>query len=165
MESIIHMPAHHRVAVGDFLARLSPATRQARYLGPVELEGPSRERELRRLQSSDAVLHTVLLAMDGDEVRGIGEYVVESTQADRAEVALVVEDGLQGRGIGTSLFLDLEQHARRHGIKAFTGEVANDNHRVVVMLRNAGRPLQIRPGYASSHFELTLRDDADSLAA
>lgn len=165
MQSIVHIRDRHRMAVGAFLARLSPATRHARYLGPMLFEAQSRERELKRLQSSDAGSHTVLLAMEGDEVRGIGEYVVDSAEGDRAEVALVVEDALQDRGIGTLLFLDLAQHARRRGIRAFTGEVANDNHRVLAMLRNAARPLQIRPAYASSHFELTLRDCADSLAA
>jgi hypothetical protein len=137
MQSIAHMRARHRMAVGAFLARLSPATRHARYLGPMQFEGHSRERELARLQSSAAGLHTVLLALEGDEVRGIG----------------------------TLLFLSLEQHAWRRGVRAFTGEVANGNQRVLAMLRDAARPLRIQPGYASSHFELTLCDCADSLAA
>jgi GNAT superfamily N-acetyltransferase len=159
------MGAYHRMAVGAFLERLSPATRHARYLAPMQFQGHSRERELRRLQTGDVSLHTVLLAMEGDKVRGIGEYVVEGAEGDRAEVALVVEDAFQSQGTGRSLFLNLEQHALLRGIRAFTGEVGNDNHRVVALLRAAGRPLKMQLAYASTHFELTLRDHAQSLAA
>ena|SRR5579872_2049492 len=155
MSSVVPIADASREAIGAFLDRLSLPTIRSRYLRAMRFAGPTRENEIRRLQSNDAAaVHTVLLVLDGQEVHGIGEYIVEGT--DRAEIGLVVEDAFQNRGVGRLLFRQLEQHARRHGIRAFTGEVANDNTRALHLLRSVGHPLRIQPGYASAHFELAL---------
>jgi ribosomal protein S18 acetylase RimI-like enzyme len=153
------------IAVRAFLTRLSPETRRGRYLVTTVFHRHSLEREVRRLQSTVSAGHTVLLAREGGEVRGIGEYVVGTVDRTTAEVAVVVEDGYQHRGIGTSLFLNLEKHALGCGIRAFTGEVANDNYRVLRLLKAAGRPLEVQAAYASSPFQIVLRQGSQELAA
>jgi GNAT superfamily N-acetyltransferase len=95
-----------------------------------------------------------VLAVDGTEIRGIGEFVSE--QVDRADLALVVEDAFQGCGIGRSLFRTLEQLAREHGIRAFTGDMAYGNARAAALLRGTGRGLRLQVGYGSLHFTLRL---------
>jgi GNAT superfamily N-acetyltransferase len=164
MLSIKHTCAGDRSAVSAFLQRLSTATTHARYLGPKLFEGLSLEREVRRLQPGNRA-HTVLIALEDGQARGIGEYFVSAAAADSAEVALMVEDAYQGRGIGTALFMELERHALGRGIRAFTGEVANDNYRVLSMLRSIDRPLAMQLGYGSTHFEMTLCDCPLQLAA
>jgi len=165
MQSVFPVRDGDRPAVRAFLTRLSPETRRARYLGPVQFEDHALEREVRRLQGTDTRVHPVLIARDGDEVRGIGEYVVDAADQGRAELALVVEDAFQRRGLGTLLFLNLEEHALQRGIRAFTGEVGNDNYRVLALLRKARRTLRIEAAYASSYFELNLRECSQSVAA
>src|SRR4051812_8617105 len=83
-------------SVDAFLGRLSPATIQARYLSPRRLEGMVRDLEVARILRCDDRRHVVLLALEGREIRGIGELVLHDV--DRAEVALLVEDAVQGRG-------------------------------------------------------------------
>jgi GNAT superfamily N-acetyltransferase len=144
-----------RAAVRAFLDRLSPSTVQARFLSPARsLAGPVGDAELERLLERNEAEHIVLLAVDGAEVRGIGEFVIE--QARHAVLALVVEDAFQGRGVGRSLLRRLEQLALTHGIRSFTGDMAHGNSRAVALLRATGRTLQTRFSYGSLQFKLLL---------
>jgi ribosomal protein S18 acetylase RimI-like enzyme len=128
-----------RPAVQRFLQRLSPATVRWRYMSAWStLSGPALEREIGRLLDRDPDRHVVVLALDGSEIRGIGEFVVDGP--GRAEVALLVEDAFQHRGIGRRLFRHLRMLARRRGISVFTAEVASSNVRVQSLFRGASLP-------------------------
>jgi GNAT superfamily N-acetyltransferase len=148
--------AGDRGAVRAFLHRLSPSTLGARYLSPLQrVAEPWGERELDRLLDRHGGKHMVVLAVDGSEVRGIGEYVEEP--AGQAELALVVEDEYQGQRVGRVLLRTLEQLALEHGIRAFTGDVGYGNRRMLGLLRGSGRALQVELGYGSLRFSLVLR--------
>jgi GNAT superfamily N-acetyltransferase len=147
--------AGDRDAVRAFLGRLSPRTVQARYLhAPISLSGPSGERELNRLFGTDRAEHVVVLAVDGAEVRGIGEFLDD--RVDRAELGLVIEDAFQGRGVGRLLLRELEQLALQRGIRAFTGDMAYGNARAIALLRTTGRALETRAGGGGVGFTLQL---------
>jgi GNAT superfamily N-acetyltransferase len=144
-----------RGAVRAFLARLSPGTVQARFLSSsMSLAGPSGDRELNRMLERNESQHVVVLAVDGAEIRGIGEFF--RAHGNRADLGLVVEDAFQGRGIGRSLFRKLEELALERGIRAFTGDMAYGNARAGALLRGAGRRLQIQAGHGGVHFTLPL---------
>ena len=144
-----------RGAVRAFLGRLSPRTVQARYLGPcLPLDGARADLEVTRLLDSKDFERTVVVAVDGAEVRGVGEFVVED--AERAELGVLVEDAFQGRGIGKRLLRLLERLAIQRGLRAFTGDVAYGNSRGLALLRATGRPLKSRPDYGSVRFTLRL---------
>ena len=53
-------------------------------------------------------------------------YAREGEGAE-AEMAIVVEDEWQSRGVGTSLLLELEERAAFRGIETFTAEVLLEN--------------------------------------
>jgi GNAT superfamily N-acetyltransferase len=147
--------AEDRPAIRAFLDRLSPDTVKARYLSPLgSLSGFFGDRELVRLMERSTAERVVLLAMVGSEVRGIGEFVKDAD--GQAELALVVEDEFQGRGIGASLLRDLEQRALDEGILTFTGDVAYGNWRMNALLRRPGRKLQFQPTAGSMRFNLPL---------
>ncbi len=144
-----------RGAVRAFLNRLSPSTVRARYLSaPTSLAGAAGDPELKRLVDRNTAEHVVVLAVEGTQIRGIGEFIAERMQ--RAELALVVEDACQGRGVGRSLFRRLEQLALEHGIQAFTGDMASGNAGALALLRGTGRRLQTQLSYGSVHFRLLL---------
>ena len=148
--------ASDRGAVRAFLSRLSPRTIQARYLSSaVPLDEERADLELRRLFDNPAPERTVVLAMFGPEVRGIGEFTVEGD--DQAELGLLVEDAFQGRGIGKGLLRALQRLAAQRGIEAFTGDVGHTNSRMLRLLRATGRKLRTQPDYGSLRFTLRLR--------
>jgi GNAT superfamily N-acetyltransferase len=143
-----------RAALVAFLARLSPATLHARYLSArPQLSTEAADREARRLLD-DAACHVVVVAEDGAHIRGVGEFVAE---ADTAELALVVEDAFQNRGIGKLLYRQLAQLARQRCLTAFTGDVHYDNHRVLAFMRRNRPAVQLRPDLASIRFTLPVR--------
>jgi GNAT superfamily N-acetyltransferase len=148
--------ASDRTAVLAFLNRLSSSTVQARYMSSWNhLAGPLADQETKRLLDSDRSRHVVLLAVDGTEIRGVGEFVVEGA-SHAAELAMVVEDAFQQRGIGRRLLRRLEHIARQRGICAFTGDVRYGNDRVHRLLRGTGWPLRAQLGYGGVRFTLNL---------
>jgi RimJ/RimL family protein N-acetyltransferase len=71
----------------------------------------------------------------GPELIGVGRY--ESTGDEgTAEVALVVQDGWQGHGLGTVLLEDVLKAGAARGIRRFSAYVLADNHRMLHLLTN-----------------------------
>ena len=100
--------ARDQCAVRGFLGRLSPTTLRLRYLGArAALVGPLADREVQRLLERDEQRHVVVVADDANEIRGIGEFFIDES-GRRAELAVVVEDGFQGRGLGHLLYRRLD---------------------------------------------------------
>ena len=73
----------------------------------------------------------------------IGRYDV--VRPGHAEVAFLVEDAYQGRGIGQVLLEHLAQAARERGISKFVAEVLPDNSRMIQTFRDAG--YKVASGY------------------
>lgn len=74
-----------------------------------------------------------------------------------AEVAMVVTDAWQGRGLGSLLFAHLAQRARRLGIERFTAQTLAHNHRMRRVFARSGYPLVARAGGGVVDVELDLR--------
>lgn len=121
------------VAVGSMLARLSPASARLRFFSP-----PARPR-LRLVQplvDVDHVRHESLVALCGQTVIGLAEYLRAGEDAPEAEVAVVVEDGYQHHGVASFLFRALARLARQRGIEAFTAVVMSDNRAALALARS-----------------------------
>lgn len=69
----------------------------------------------------------------GSELVGVGRYE-SSDEEGVAEVALVVQDGWQGRGLGTVLLDDVLSAARARGIRRFRAYVLAENERMLRLL-------------------------------
>ena len=67
----------------------------------------------------------VLVAIAEEKVVGHAMYVRLGNS--EAEMAIVVEDGWQSKGIGKSLLSELEERAGLRGIETFTAEVLGHN--------------------------------------
>lgn len=73
----------------------------------------------------------VLLALEAHdpargEVLGVGQYIIDAA-AHAAEIALVVRDDQQGRGLGTVLLDYLVQIARQRGLLWLTAQILIEN--------------------------------------
>ncbi len=74
----------------------------------------------------DTAIVGTIPAPHGEEIIAIGRYYLD-TKTNRAEVALVVRDDWQNRGIGGFLLRYLTTIAKRNGISGFTAEVISSN--------------------------------------
>ena len=94
------------------------------------------ERDLHRFTTVDHRDRVALVATLGDQLIAVGRY--ERIDGDAAEVAFVVRDDHQGRGIGSILLEHLAAAARECGIRSFVAEVLAENGRMVRVFRDAG---------------------------
>ncbi len=75
---------------------------------------------------NDVAIVGTLPEAHGEDILAIGRYYLDPA-TNRAEVAFVVHDDLQGRGVGKFLLSHLIKVARRQGIRGFTAEVLREN--------------------------------------
>jgi len=73
-----------------------------------------------------------LVAVAGGEIVGHAMYVREN--GGEAEVAVVVEDRWQSKGVGKLLLSDLAREANRRGLGTFTGLALGENRRVLDLI-------------------------------
>jgi GNAT superfamily N-acetyltransferase len=71
----------------------------------------------------------ILVAVSEEEIVGHAMYVRLGNRTE-AEMAIVVEDRWQSKGVGKSLLLELAKKARLRGIEIFIGEVLWENRRM-----------------------------------
>jgi GNAT superfamily N-acetyltransferase len=71
-----------------------------------------------------------LVAVAEEKIIGHAMYVRLEDDTE-AEMAIIVEDGWQSKGVGKSLLSELAQRAKRRGIETFTGEVLGTNRRML----------------------------------
>jgi RimJ/RimL family protein N-acetyltransferase len=141
--------------VADVFARLSPASRLARFLVPKwRLTGA----ELRYLTEVDHHDHEALIAVTrlGGEPVGVARFVRDSTEPTSAEVAVEVVDDWQGRGVGSLLVGRLARRARREGITQFTALMSADNTRSRRLLSMAGHLTLVERDGATVSYRVAL---------
>jgi GNAT superfamily N-acetyltransferase len=90
---------------------------------------------------------------DGEHVIALGGYFLDE-ETNRAEVAFVVQDEWQGRGIGTFLFEHLISIAKQSGIGGFTAEVLTSNASMQAVIRHAGLKTRSSVSEGVMHFEM-----------
>src|ERR1700710_1797146 len=102
------------------LGRLSERSVYQRFLSPKPRLSTS---ELKYLTEVDFVDHYALVAVLAgapDVVVGVGRWVRSAEVPGDAEIAIVIADDLQGRGVGTALGRALAEAARSRGVMHFT---------------------------------------------
>jgi protein lysine acetyltransferase len=124
--------------LSDGLAHLSKTSVQRRFLGPKPRFTTA---ELRYLTEVDGWNHVALVAESPTQpsrrLIGVVRYVRLPEDPAAAEVAFVVADDYQRRGVATLLAEELAQRAKMRGIKRFTATMASDNvpaHRLMAKL-------------------------------
>ena len=96
--------------------------------------------ELERFTHVDYVDRLAFVVVDGDRIVGVGRYE-RLTGTDEAEVAFVVTDDYQRRGIGTLLLVHLADAARPHGITRFSAQTLSDNRAMLNVFLSSGYPI------------------------
>jgi RimJ/RimL family protein N-acetyltransferase len=136
-----------RAGLAAAFARLSDDTRWRRFHGLARRLG---ERDLDRLTRVDHHRHEALAAIapESGAIVGVARYVALPDDPRAAEVAVAVDDGWQGRGIGRRLMAELVDRARAEGVTRLLAYVSVDNHRVLAWIERAGGVAAAREGEA-----------------
>ncbi len=117
----------------EFYARVSPQSKYYRFFAPMpELS----DKDLHRFTHVDHTERVAFILTVGQQMIAVGRY--DLVQPGEAEVAFLVEDAHQGRGIGQLLLEHLAQAGRERGIERFVAEVLPDNQAMIHTFRDAG---------------------------
>jgi GNAT superfamily N-acetyltransferase len=115
-----------RPLLEDGFAELSERSRYQRFFRVVERLS---DEELDFFVNVDHDQHEAVGALTADRRRGlgIGRYIRLSPESPAAEVAVVVADEVQGRGLGRIIVEELAERARAHGIARFVAQTGVTN--------------------------------------
>jgi RimJ/RimL family protein N-acetyltransferase len=106
----------------------------------------------------DYVNRQALLATTGDgsdeRILAVGRY--DRVGSNEAEIAFVVNDAWQGRGIATALLYRLADYAKAHAITTFVAYVLDGNVRMLDVFRHSGYPCFIQVGNGELEIHLDL---------
>ncbi|MGY1616263.1 GNAT family N-acetyltransferase [Geodermatophilus sp. SYSU D00691] len=116
------------------MERSSDQTRYYRFFGPMKKLS---DRDLHRFTHVDHVDRVAFVLVLGGDVIGVGRYD-RLPGTDEAEVAFLIEDAHQGRGLGSVLLEHLAAAARERGVAKFVAEVLAQNSRMVRVFLDAG---------------------------
>ena len=145
-----------------FHARLSPETRQMRFF----TDRPTlSEREVEHFTHVDFDRRLALVAELRSEIIAVARYDADPEPGDGAEVAFVVQDEHQGRGIGSILLEHLAVAARRCSITSFHADTLAVNRRMQGVFHDAGYRVTTRTESGVVGVEFSLVQTPGSVAA
>ncbi len=124
----------------DFYARVSAESKYLRFFAPYPTLS---SKDIHRFTNVDYVDRVALILTVGEEMLAVGRYDRLDTESsevgqNQAEVAFLVEDAQQGRGIAQLLLEHLAEAARERGIGAFVAEVLPRNRAMAQVFADAG---------------------------
>jgi len=90
----------------------------------------------------------------GEDIIAVGRYYLDP-KTNRAEVAFVVQDNWQRKGIGTYMLNHLIKIARRSGISGFTAEVLRANRPMQAVFNKANCQVRSQLQGDVYHYDLT----------
>jgi RimJ/RimL family protein N-acetyltransferase len=117
--------------------RLSEESRRRRFMGPAD---ELADEDLVYLTEVDHRRHEALVATDpaSGEIVGVARWVRQPGRREVAELAVVVADEWQGRGLGSGLVSAINARAREEGIERYHAIVSVDNVQVIEALERHG---------------------------
>ncbi|MFD3507098.1 GNAT family N-acetyltransferase [Nocardia sp. NPDC058666] len=141
-------------ALATFHTGLSDRTRYLRYFGPYPQISP---KDMYRTTHVDYRDRVGLVAVLGSSIIGVARYELLPRPGSRAaEVAFVVADEHQGRGLGSVLLEHLAGAAAENEVVAFVAEVLAENEAMITVFREAGYQLQRSRDGAEVHLEFAI---------
>ena len=139
--------------------RLGPESRYFRFFRVKKDLSP---KELEYFTNVDYEDRMAFVAVSEGQIIAVGRYDRVEDDPQFAEVAFVVEDQHQNRGIGSQLLQLMTTHARKHNIAGFRAFVLPENVQMMRLFRNSGYRLErtLDEGVYSVSFPVAMSDDA-----
>lgn len=146
--------------LADLHGRLSDRTIYYRFFSPRPRLSP---REIQRFTTVDHIDRVALVAMLDDHFIAVARYD-RLPGTSEAEVAFVVADEHQGRGVGALLLEHLAAAARERGITRFFAETLSDNRAMQGVFKSAGWESKSKWADGVVHVEFAIEPTAEALA-
>lgn len=147
---------------------LTPESRYQRFFAPVERLTDS---DLIYLTEVDHSEHEALIAIDPEDgsLVGVARYIKtkvrnsDTNVKNEAEVAIIVSDAWQGKGLGTALLQRLVKRAAEEGVEYFLALVLESNTSATELFVNLvpdmARTVRGAPGQVEIRIELPGQGD------
>ncbi|MEU9035991.1 GNAT family N-acetyltransferase [Streptomyces sp. NPDC048352] len=152
----------------SFYEQVSDESKYYRFFAPYPRLS---DRDVRRFTHHDYVDRVGLAATIGGEFIGTVRFDrigpdgrPASAPADEAEVAFLVQDAHQGRGVASALLEHIGAVARERGIRRFAAEVLPANTKMIKVFTDVGYQQKRSFEDGSVHLTLDLEPTAESLA-
>ncbi|MFD7099152.1 bifunctional acetate--CoA ligase family protein/GNAT family N-acetyltransferase [Streptomyces xanthophaeus] len=152
----------------SFYEQVSDESKYYRFFAPYPRLS---DRDVHRFTHHDFVDRVGLAATIGGEFIGTVRYDridadgrPASGPSDEAEVAFLVQDAHQGRGVASALLEHIGAVARERGIRRFAAEVLPANTKMIKVFTDAGYQQKRSFEDGSVHLTLDLEPTAESLA-
>ncbi|MEV7523464.1 GNAT family N-acetyltransferase [Streptomyces sp. NPDC091371] len=152
----------------SFYEQVSDESKYYRFFAPYPRLS---DRDVRRFTHHDYVDRVGLAATIGGEFIGTVRYDrigadgrPASGPAEEAEVAFLVQDAHQGRGVASALLEHIGAVARERGIRRFAAEVLPANTKMIKVFTDVGYEQKRSFEDGSVHLTLDLEPTAESLA-
>jgi acyl-CoA synthetase (NDP forming)/ribosomal protein S18 acetylase RimI-like enzyme len=120
-------------ALVAFYSRVSDESKYFRFFAPYPVLS---ERDVQRFTHVDQVRRVAFVVLRGDDMVAVGRY--DALDDREAEVAFLVQDDYQGRGLGQLLLEHLAEAGRERGFGRFVAEVLPENTRMIQIFREQG---------------------------
>lgn len=130
---------------------LSPQTVYLRFLQAFRELSDQQARLLATVDYEDRMaLVAEIQGPQGPFLIGVARYAkVGAARPGVAEVAIVVGDEYQNRGLGTIMLARLVHYARQHGVSSFLATMHQSNNQIMRFVRKSGFPFErkfLEPG-------------------
>ena len=146
----------------DLFHHLSPETRRLRFhLYTERLPEEKVWREAITLSTLDpqrhvAVVATILEADGGEHAVGVARFARPTLEDREAEIAIVVRDDFQRKGLGRILLTQLADKARELGITHFSGWVMVENIHLMKLIKKLEVKLESETQHGQRRVRVTI---------
>ncbi len=142
-----------RQALEDMFRACSSDTLYTRFLSP-GLRVPLRYLDRLMIHQPPGILS--LVATDGENIIGLLNFV-QHESGKSGEIAIVVRDDYQNRGVGSGMLKLLYELAREHGVEKFIADIDAGNRRVFHLIQRSEFPSHIDINQGVAHVEMDLQ--------
>jgi acyl-CoA hydrolase/N-acetylglutamate synthase-like GNAT family acetyltransferase len=143
----------------DLFYRLSDDSTYRRFMAYKQVHPHS---EMQKLVDLDYENNMALLAIQisdaGEKIVAMARYDVDPATR-LADIAFVVRDEWQGKGLGTILLRRMSKIAKARGLAGFTADVLDTNKPMLMIFHKSG--LEVRSERVNGTYKMTLLFDAE----
>jgi len=125
--------ADDAAAIVEFYSRVSDESKYFRFFAPYPTLS---DKDVKRFTQVDHDRRVAFVMTLGENIIATGRY--DAIDDEEAEVAFLVEDAHQGRGVGQLLLEHLAQAGRERDIRRFVADVLPANSRMLQIFREMG---------------------------